>query len=139
VSRARLDAIGAFIERPVPKTVVWKRADGDEVSFDCWIRRIEDLPYGVAEQFSGIDLRRLSKDEAAQLISETVCLDERGDELIGVTDALRMKRGLTLAFILAIAEVAVSSAKKAQPPTSSGTSSSSPASAAEPSPKPSAG
>lgn len=135
MSRTDLEALGAFVtEQPIRREVQWVREDGETVSFNCWVRQI---PFGEAEKLLQIDDQDQERSAYAVLISRTICLDETGKVRMDYKDAYRLKPSFAQALMDAINQV-YNLAKKSRPPMSSGTSSSSPASAGEPSQKPSA-
>lgn len=129
----RLQEIGAFVGAPVEKTIKWTQTteDGTKVENEgvVYIRRNSCATFDreIRSHIAG-------EQPTAAKIAASVC-DEKGNPIVTAEQALDLDEGLTAALITAIVEV--NAPKNSNPPTNSGTSLSSQASADEQSQKPS--
>lgn len=126
----QLKAIGGLISADDMNKVTkeWETPDGEKVEISFFVLR---------QSFAGVE--RIWKEQESQdktgrsanasLISQTVRLGDKGQQVISYEDACRLDPTLALVFINGINEAL---APKKNPSTSSGTSSSSPGSAVEP-------
>jgi len=135
-----LDALkqaGAFTGRPVEKEITWKQGDQDFTA-TVYIR-----PMGYHSAMTDVMAANGRVDGVAGRIAASIC-DEEGKpvftpaDITGEADPDRgaLDGALTIALLLAIQEVNdLGKSTSSAPKTSSGASSSSTASAEEPSPK----
>lgn len=131
----KLKAMGGILPSAmVPKEINWVTADGEEVSFTVFVRR---LSYGESVAV----FKDVSRDEeinqAAWKIAACVRLGENGEQKLTYDEAMALDLTLGVAMCKACNEVNGfgGESKNSRPPTSSGASLSSQASAAEPSKK----
>lgn len=135
-----LHSQGAFTGAPVYKQVTWTNDDGQECTFDVYVRR---LSYHSA--VSDVQAASGKGDGLAGRIAACIC-DKHGkpvfkpDDITGEADPERgaLHPDLTLALLEAIGEVnGLGKRKSSAKSKKSGTNLSSPASADAPSPTPS--
>lgn len=123
----RLQEIGAFVGAPIEKTIKWTQAQDDGTADDfegvVYIRR-----NSCATFERDIKAHMAGQEASATKISTNVC-DENGDPILTYEQALDLAEPLAAAMLTAIIEV--NAPKNSNPPTNSGTSLSSQASAGE--------
>lgn len=131
---------GAFIPAaPVLKEVVWEHGDEDgntiEDRFDVFVKRAS---FGEMERFHQVDSADPERSRSAIFISQSILLGDDASESMTYEDAYQLEPSLARAFVKVINDangIGKKEPKNLQPLMSSGTSSSSTESAAEPSQK----
>ncbi|MOA18288.1 hypothetical protein D3C78_1385960 [compost metagenome] len=96
---------------------------------------VRRLSYGVMEEALSTGQQGQGRSLTAALISAAVGFGEDGQETISYEEAWQLHPGLAKALSEAVRAVNGTGGKDSRPPKKSGTSSSSPESAGEPSPK----
>lgn len=128
----KLQEIGAFVGAPVEKTINWTltKDDGATEDFEgiVYIRR-----NSCATFERDIKAHMAGQEASATKISTNVC-DENGNPILTYEQALDLAEPLAAALLSKIIEV--NAPKNSNPPTNSGTNSSSQASAGNQSRKP---
>ena len=129
----QLKAAGGLVPSAlVPKDITWTDSAGNELTFTIHVRR---LSYGESvSALKGIKGDGIELNINAMIISACVRLGENADEKLSYHDAIDLEPSLGMAMHKACNEVngLGDEAKKSQPTTNSGASSSSRASAAKP-------
>lgn len=123
-----LRARGGLIDPTlVKKNVNWRRVDedgkGEDVNFDVFIRKNSFGLLDLANQMA-----REGKSRSATVISNGVRLGETGEEEMTYEDAYNLEPSLSLVLFQAFMDInkpRTAEQKNLQPPTSSGTNSSS--------------
>ncbi len=137
ITLAQLMESGGFVPPElVKKEVTWSGAKGGPASFDIYVKRPSAGTvdrHAKALRTSGADVEA-GYAPRPMLISATVYFDAEGKNGIPYEKACELKEDLCKALFAAVTEVinaGAEEAKNSQPPTSSGTNSSSTESAAE--------
>lgn len=137
----QLKAAGGIVtgDQMTKVSKTWTNPDGQEFELDFFVRRqsfydVESLYLTTQEQTGPKAAKRQSSN--AQLIAQSIRLGKAGEVELSYEDACRLEPTLAQVFITAIHELQLQKKSKRQVK-KSGTSSSSPASADEPSRKPS--
>lgn len=125
----------------VKKELTWTRIDpesGEEKSDTFSVFVVKQLSIASYDAIFGLSSQDTSRSTVAAIVAECIRLGDEGEEKINYADASRLEPSLAILFATAAREVheALKKARdekagNSQPPTSSGTNSSSPASEAE--------
>lgn len=93
-----LRAKGAFVSaHPVKKSVTWKTTEGEDVSFDVFVKKLSFGDYERLFLSESDDRSRM-----ARVLSETVKLGDEGKDDLTYKDAYQLEPSLARALIDAV-------------------------------------
>lgn len=124
----QLKASGGLVStKPQKVTKEWETPDGVKLSIDFFVVR---QSFGSAERFFLGTEEDKSKSRTSQLLADVIRLGKDGKERLSYEDAFSLEPSLASVFLDAVSEIQTAKKAVASSTETSGTSSSSPESAA---------